>query len=215
MPWVSVTNSSSRRSWWIVAVVAGLLLGPADLWGQVNTPYPWAHVFNSPSVWAAAAFGYGRWVHRRLESSVGAVVLLAVAVEAYYLADVLVRGASRSILTAPTAAVWLGAAVVGGLIFGLAGAWSTARLGWLAVVGRAALPALFGAEAVRHLMRRASEHADSRPDDLGQLAAILGVVGATLLFALAHRLDRRTTTLVVAVAVGAAVTVGAIADALV
>ena len=212
-PGLVTLETSLRRWWWIVAVVAGLVLGPLDLWGQVNAPYPWANLFNSPSVWAAAAFVYGRWVRERPAAPVGAVIMLAVGVEAYYLADVVVRDASRDNLTSSTAAVWLGAAVVAGLVFGLAGAWAADRTGWRAVLGRAALPAVFGAEAVRNLVRLANETAEGRPDDLGQFALLLAALGVTSLIVLVLGADRRTAAQVAALTAIAVVAVGTVASA--
>ena len=203
-----------HRWWWVVAVVAGLVLGPLDLWGQVNTPYPLAHLFNSPAVWAAAAFAYGRWVRQLPAAAVGAVIVLVVGVEAYYLADVLVRDASPANLTSPTAAVWLAAGVVAGLVFGLAGSWAAATSGWRAVLGRAALPAIFGAEAVHNLLRLANEPADGRPEDLGQFAALLAVLSVAALVATTRGADRRTTLQVIAAAVVAAAAVGAAVSAI-
>lgn len=205
----SVQAVALRRWWWVVAVVAGLALGPLDLWGQVNTPYPWAHLFNSPAVWAAAAFAYGRWGRQLPAAAVGAVIVLAVGVEAYYLADVLVRGASRANLTSSTAAVWLAAGVVAGSVFGVAGSWAAETSGWRAVLGRAALPAVFGAEAVHVLLRLASEPADGRPEDLGQFAVLLGLLGIAALVVTTRGADRRTALRVIAATAAAAAAVGA------
>jgi Family of unknown function (DUF6518) len=200
-----------RRWWWLAAVGAGLVLGPLDLWGQVNTPYPWANLFNSPAVWAAAAFVYGRWVRELPAAVVGAVIVLVVGVEAYYLADVLVRGASRSNLTSSTAAVWLMAGVVAGVVFGVAGGWAAEMSGWRAVLGRAALPAVFAAEAVHNLLRLANEPAGGRPEDLGQFAVLLASLSITAVVATTRGTERPTamrviaTTAITAAAVGAAV----------
>ena len=88
----------------LVAVVVGALLGPFVLAGQVHAPYPLANLFNSPAVWAAAAFGFGVWAQSRMRAAVvGAIVMEVVAVMAYYLADVLVRGSDASILVSTTA----------------------------------------------------------------------------------------------------------------
>lgn len=198
-----------RRWWLLVAVVAGVVLGPLDLWGQVNTPYPWAHLFNSPAVWAAAAFAYGRWVRVLPVAAVGAVIVLVVGVEAYYLADVIVRDASRANLTSSTAAVWLAAGVVAGLVFGVAGGWAAGTSGWRAVLGRAALPAIFGAEAVHSLLRVANEPADGRPDDLLQFAVLLALLSIAALIATTHGTDRRTAVRVIAATATAATAVGA------
>jgi hypothetical protein len=207
-PPVVTTETSLRRWWWVVAVVAGVLLGPIDLWGQVNAPYPWAHLFNSPSVWAAAAFVYGRWVRDLPAAPVGAVIVLAVGVETYYLADVLVRNANSANLTSTTAMVWLGAGLVAGLVFGLAGSWAAERSGWRAVLGRAALPAVFGAEAVRSVVRITTEPADGRPEDLGQFALLLAVLGISALVLLVRGADRRTVVQVVAATTVASLAVG-------
>jgi hypothetical protein len=208
-----VQTSALRRWWWLVAVGAGLVLGPLDLWGQVNTPYPWAHLFNSPALWAAAAFAYGRWVRELPAAVVGAVIVLVVAVEAYYLADVLVRDANRSNLTSSTAAVWLMAGVVAGLVFGVAGSWAAETSGCRAVLGRAALPAVFGAEAVHNQIRVVSEPADGRPEDLGQFAVLLALFSITALIATTRRIDRRTALQVVAAAALASAAVGAAVSA--
>lgn len=203
-----------RRWWWLVAVVAGLVLGPLDLWGQVNMPYPWAHLFNSPAVWAAAAFAYGRWVRELPAAAVGAVIVLVVGVEAYYLADVLVRDASRANLTSSTAFVWLVAGVVAGLVFGVAGGWAAETAGWRAVLGRAALPAIFGAEAVHNLVRLATEPADGRPEDLGQFAALLALLSIAALVATTRGVDRRTAAQVIIATVAAAVASGVAVSAI-
>ena len=191
-----------------MAIVAGLVLGPVDLWGQVSTPYPWAHLFNSPAVWAAAAFAYGRWLHHPLRSPLGAAVLLVVGVEAYYLADILVRGASTSNVASPTAMVWCVAGVVAGLVFGLAGTWSVELDGWRAVLGRASLPAVLGAESVYVAGRVVTEPADGRPDDLGAFAVLLAVLAAAILVALVRACDRQVTIRVVAITVVSTVAVG-------
>ena len=207
-----------RLRWWLVAVVAivaGLVLGPIDLWGQVNAPYPWAHLFNSPSVWAAAAFAYGRWIRDRPAAPIGAAIVLVVGVEAYYVTDALVRDASWTNLSSPTAMVWLAAGVVAGLVFGLAGSWAADRSGWRAVLGRAALPAVFGAEAVRNVVRLVTEPADGRPDDLGQFAVLLALLGISILVVTVRGADRRTVVQVVATAALAALAVGGVAGAIV
>jgi len=197
-----------RWAWWPLAIAAGVLLGPLDLAGQVHAPYPLAHLFNSPAVWAAAAFVFGRWASELVASAAGAVIVMIVGVESYYMADVLVRGASRSNLTSPTAIVWLVAGIVAGLGFGTAGWWASERSSWRAMLGRAALPAVFGAEAVYNVARIATEPADGRPDDLGQFAALLLVLAVAVLTVVVRGVPRPTMIRVIAVAVGAALAIG-------
>ena len=71
------TDKRARR--WVAvlltATVAGALLGPLDLAGQVHSPYPYANLFNSPAVWAAAAFVFGRWATGVVPAVVGAIVV--------------------------------------------------------------------------------------------------------------------------------------------
>lgn len=198
----------SRWAWWLVAIVAGGLLGPLDLAGQVHAPYPVAHLFNSPAAWAAAAFAFGRWAREPVASTTGAVIVMIVGVETYYLADILVRGASRSNLTSPTAFVWIVAGIGAGVAFGAAGWWMSERSGWREVSGRAALPAVFGAEAVHNLARLATEPAGGRPDDLEQFAALLLVLAVIVLTVVVRGVPRPTMVRVVAGAVGAALLTG-------
>jgi hypothetical protein len=159
-------------------------------------------------VWAAAAFVFGWWASERVASIAGAVIVMVVGVEAYYLADVLVRGASRSNLTSPTAFVWLIAGVGAGVVFGTAGWWATERSGWRAVTGRAALPTVFGAEAVYNFARVVTEPTDGRPDDVEQFAALLLVLAVSVLTVVVRGLPRPWTVRVIAVAVVAAVVIG-------
>ena len=117
---------SSRRSYAVarvlpMATVAGLVLGPADLLAQVTLPYPWANLANSGAVWALAAFVLGTQVRPAAMSAVAGLVLLAVAVESYYLAGVVFRHDSTATLSDRVAVLWLALAVVVGPFFGLAG----------------------------------------------------------------------------------------------
>lgn len=191
------------------------MLGPLDLLGQVVAPYPLAHVFNSPAVWAAAAFAWGRWVRDGRAAPIGGVLLIAVAVEAYYLADVVWRDADPSNLTSPTAVVWLAAAVAAGSTFGVAGQWAAATTGTTAVLGRAALPAIFGGEAVHAMFRVLSEPAAGRPTDLGAFAGLLAAMALATLAGLIRGLVERTAAVVVAVAAVGALVLGIVAASVV
>ena len=197
----------------LVALAAGLALGPLDLLGQVVAPYPFANLFNSPAVWAAAAFAWGRFAPGRgaRVGQIGGVLVLVVAVEAYYVADVLVRDADPSNPTSPTAVVWLAAAVAAGTTFGLAGRWAVAASGARAVIGRAALPAVFGGEAVYSATRVLTEPADGRPSDLGDVAALLTALALATLVVLVRGLTRRAATQVTAMATAGALALGLVA----
>jgi hypothetical protein len=163
-----------------VALVAGLLLGPLDLAGQVHSPYPYANLFNSPAVWAAAAFVFGRWATNLVPAIVGAVVVMVVGVETYYAADVLVRGANVSNLWSTVAFLWLALGIGAGVTFGAAGALSTRTGSWLGAAASATLPAVFASEA-------AHEATTSR--EVGWIVLLVGVGAATTLWLL-RRADR-------------------------
>ncbi len=194
-----------RRSWSrvvVAAVLVGVVFGPADLAGQVHAPYPFANLFNSPAVWAGLAFGFGVWVDDRRRSTVGSIVALLVAVEMYYLADVVLRGADVGNLTSPAAVVWLGLGIGAGLVFGTAGAWTNHPSAWIEAGARGLLPAVFASEAVNQVVQHVTTAPDSGRDDGLQFALLLALlaVGA-LVWALrgADRL-RRTPVSVAAVA---------------
>jgi hypothetical protein len=122
----------------IVALAAGLLLGPVDLLAQRTPPYPWANLANSSAVWACGAFGIGAWVGGgRWRSAVAGVVLLPVAVETYYLAATLVQNDDLSNLWTSSTLLWLSFGVLAGAVFGTAGAGSRGQNRWLRIVGLA------------------------------------------------------------------------------
>ena len=166
----------------LVAVGAGALFGPFVLAGQVHAPYPLANLFNSPAVWAAAAFAFGVWAQGRMRAAVlGAIVMEVVAVLAYYLADVVVRGSDASIVVSATALAWVVLGVGAGAIFGAAGAAVDHPSSMIRAVGIALLPAVFLAEAAHQMIRHLTTDADSRPDDLVSTAILLTALAAAAL----------------------------------
>jgi hypothetical protein len=121
-----------------VAVVTGVVLGVVDLWWSTQHPSAWSSVANSCAGWAACAFALGAVLRvDTLRAAVAAVVMLAVAVEAYYAAEVVLWGSDRWILTSPVATEWLVLAGVSGAIYGSAGAWASGRSPVRAIVGLA------------------------------------------------------------------------------
>ena len=159
----------------VVALIAGALLGPLDLAGQVHTPYPFANLFNSPAVWAAAAFMFGRWANDLVPAVVGAVVVMVVAVETYYAADVLSRDANTSNLWSTVAFVWLALGIGAGVSFGAAGALSTRTGTWTGAAASATLPAVFASEAV---------HEATTSRDVGWIVLLIVIAAATTLWLL-------------------------------
>lgn len=132
----------------VVAVVAGVVLGVVDQWWSTYHPSVWSSVANSCAGWAACAFVLGAALRvDALRAAVAAVVMLAVAVEAYYAAEVVLHFSDRSILTSPVAMEWLVLAGFAGAVFGPAGAWAVGRSPVLAAVGLAVGVALLLGDA--------------------------------------------------------------------
>ncbi len=166
----------------ITATVAGVLLGPLDLAGQIHSPYPYANLYNSPAVWAAAAFMFGRWATDLVPAVVGAVVVMVVAVETYYGADVLVRDANASNLWSTVAIVWLALGIGAGVSFGAAGALSIRTGTWTGAAASATLPAVFVSEAA---------HEATTSGDVGWIV-LLNVVATVTTVWLLRRADRNS-----------------------
>ncbi len=175
----------------VTATVAGALLGPLDLAGQVHSPYPYANVFNSPAVWAAAAFVFGRWATDIVPAVGGAVVVMVVGVETYYATDVLVRGANASNLWSTVALVWLVLGVGAGVSFGAAGALSARTGTWAGSAASATLPAVFVSEAA---------HEAITSGDVGWIVLMIVIAALTTLWLLrrADRTSVQRTTLCLA-----------------
>ena len=152
--------------------MAGALIGPLDLAGQVHSPYPYANVFNSPAVWAAAVFVFGRWATDVVPALVGAIVVMMVGVETYYAADVVARGANVSNLWSTVALVWLVLGVGAGVSFGAAGALSARTGTWAGSAASATLPAVFVSEAA---------HEANTSRDVGWIVLVIVVAVVTTL----------------------------------
>jgi hypothetical protein len=168
-----------------VAVSAGLALGVLDLLWNAHRPSPWSTVANSCAGWAAAAFVIGALLTATLRigaarAALAAVVLLAVAVEAYYVAGVTWLGDDPSTVTSTVAQEWLILSVIVGSAFGAAGSWATGRSTLRAIVGVAAGASLLLGDAL-HLV--SSDYALS----VHQEARILGVLGVLVLAASLYR----------------------------
>lgn len=174
----------------VVAVIAGIALGVVDLVAQRGLPYPWANLANSSAVWAVGAFAIGAWVRvGRWLPAVAGVVLLVIAVEAYYLAATLIQNDDLANLWSPTTIIWLVFGVLAGIVFGTFGAWSRSDLRWRAVIGLAALGAVFFAEAGVQLRRLSSIGETYRADGLAT-AIITTVIGLALILLLGKGRNR-------------------------
>lgn len=106
----------------VAAPVGGLLLGVLDFVWIKYVPFPLGGLGNSLAVWAVAAFLFtyrSRWGWAR--GVPAAVVLLVLAVPSYYLAAALIQDDDLSNMYNGVAVLWMGCAVVAGIVFGGAG----------------------------------------------------------------------------------------------
>ncbi|MEU7907577.1 DUF6518 family protein [Actinoplanes sp. NPDC049118] len=137
------------RFWLPAAAGGGVLLGVVDLLLQLSLPYPLANLANSSAVWAVAAFAAGRTLRAGpLRAALAGVVLLVVAVQAYYVAAIVLLHDDPQTLWAPSTLIWMTFGVLAGAVFGAAGHLSRDHAGrWVAVA--AAMPgAVLLAEAL-------------------------------------------------------------------
>jgi hypothetical protein len=168
-----------------ISGAAGVVLGVGDLWWNINAPGPWATVANSCAAWAIAPFVLGALLTLVLRTgaataAVSGVLMLGVAVEAYYVAGVVWLGDDPSIVTSPVAHYWLVLAVLVGSTLGVAGSWAAGRSAWLAAVGTALGAAILLGDALQLWQL-------SYAGDGGAEARILGLLGVLVLIASLRR----------------------------
>jgi hypothetical protein len=168
-----------------VAVSAGLALGVIDQLWNAHRASAWSTVANSCAGWAAAALVLGALLTATLKigavrAALAAIVLLAVAVEAYYIAAVQWLGNDPSIVTSRVAQEWLVLSVLVGSVFGAAGSWAAGRSTVRAIIGVAAGAALLLGDAL-HL------YSSGYVTDVHAEARILTLLGVLVLVASLHR----------------------------
>lgn len=197
----------------LTVVALGIALGVVDLLLQRGLPYPWANLANSSAVWALAAFGVGRWLDARpWESAIAGIGLLLIAVQAYYLAAVVLMNDDARSLWSSTTMVWSVLGVLAGALFGAAGGLSHDRRPWLRAIALAMPGAVLLAEAAT-LVGRSDEPGrgpDYRTDSL-QTAAIEVSLGIVLILVVAKTHRARLESLAAATVLAAVGFVGFVA----
>ena len=127
-----------------VCLLAGAAVGVLTSFGQSHLHRPLDALCNSASAWLVAPFAVGALMATRRGAAVAGLVTCSLQVLAYY-ATAHARGFGTS---NALVAFWIGCAIVGGPLFGIAGQlWRTgsARVRGL---GGTALPAAFAAEGL-------------------------------------------------------------------
>lgn len=166
----------------VAAPVGGLLLGVLDFVWIKYVPFPFGGLGNSLAVWAVAGFLFayaGRWSWAR---GLGAtVVMLVVAVPSYYLAAALIQHDDIANMYNTVALLWMGFAVVAGVVFGAAGI-AARRPGRLRTAATAMPAAVMFAEATLLARRIGADSYGIEPLWSALLDVALGVL-ITLLVA--------------------------------
>ena len=193
-----MTQFSPSRAVVLVACV-GLATGALTLMGQKFMPGEWNTLVNSGAVWLVSAFLIGsRMPAPRWAAGAGLGTLLATLL-GYYV-PALLRGTAESLYFI---ALWTGAALVAGPLYGLAGRWWHSNRRVLRVTSLALLGGVFVAEG-SHLVWGLRYHAS------GWSMIAAGVLAAVVL-ARSGR-DRLYTALALPFVAGAALaTYGVIA----
>ncbi|WP_219834104.1 DUF6518 family protein [Paenibacillus sp. R14(2021)] len=140
---------SSFGAYLIVSAIAGLLVGIATVLGQGLLPGNWNSLANSGAVWLVPAFFLGGIGTSKTRAAAGGVISLIGMVAGYY-------GYARFVQHMPHSLyfviVWLVAAVVGGVIFGLGGYL------WGRKYGSALLGGVFVTEGLNIFLHEGYDH---------------------------------------------------------
>lgn len=133
-----------------IVVLVGIAIGVLTLVGQaVLDPY-WNRLANSGAVWVTGAFLVGSLMPSDRTAAAAGLGTLVGAVVSYFLVAQVVAGAGVSV---SSVAIWLGTAVVGGPVFGMAGHWWRGILQPQRLIAVALLAAVYVAEGASTLIR--------------------------------------------------------------
>jgi Family of unknown function (DUF6518) len=190
-------SGAPRGLVWLLAIALGALIGAASLVGDAVGIRLLNGLANAAAPWLVVAFASGT-VHRDVRAGVVAGVLsLLVAVAVYYLGISIVFGPDRS-YAGPLIVLWLGAAVVGGGVFGAAGcAWRAGSGRRRAVAGAMPAAALF-AEAAHRWLQVAASGAFDLSGTYAQVMLAEAAGGLVALWLMARGPERRTVLLAAA-----------------
>jgi hypothetical protein len=137
-----MTRASGR--WLLVAVAVGLLTGVLTLAGQAELPTEANRLANSGAIWVTVAFALGWRMPNDTTAAVAGLLALIGALAGYFVA----ASFAQAGISTSTVAIWVGVAVVGGPVFGVAGRWRGSATGWRPAIAVAALGAVYLAEGL-------------------------------------------------------------------
>ncbi|NBC72721.1 DUF6518 family protein [Paenibacillus sacheonensis] len=111
-------SSLGFRTHMLFSVGVGIIVGVLTVLGQGVLPGNWGSLANSGTVWLIPAFFVGGWGPSKLKSAVASTLSLCGMIIGYYGYAMMIQDIAHSIFYI---LVWTGAAILGGLIFGMAG----------------------------------------------------------------------------------------------
>ncbi|WP_376768438.1 DUF6518 family protein [Paenibacillus planticolens] len=104
------------------SAAAGIIVGILTVLGQRVLPGNWNSLANSGTVWLIPAFFVGALGSTKTRSAIASILSLIGMVAGYYGYSMMIHGVAHSLYFIM---VWLGAAMIGGILFGIAGyLWS-------------------------------------------------------------------------------------------
>jgi hypothetical protein len=141
-------SEKAAWQWWQaigLAAVVGVVIGTITLIGQGQLPDAWNHLANTGGPWLVAAFFVGAFMSSDLRAALTGFITLLGCLLGYYVAAHFFVDASAD---SGIVIFWIGIALVGGPLFGVAGCWWRDSREWRRVVGAALLGAAIIAEGV-------------------------------------------------------------------
>ncbi len=169
-------------------VAAGIGLGVLTIVGQGILDAGWNRLANSGAIWLLVAWLVGsRMPTARWAIGAGFVVLASALAGYYVAAHISGAGVSTS-----SAIIWLGTALVGGPVYGLAGRWWRVEAGVRRIVAIGLAGGIFAAEGISTLIRI---------PDLAVVGWIEVIAGVLLSLALGRTWRERGAALVVGLGV--------------
>lgn len=130
--------------WLLTATLVGLATGAATLAGQAVLPVEANRLANSGAVWVSVAFAVAWRTRSDRSAALAGLLTLLAALVGYFVAAALVQAG----ISTSTVAIWVGVAVVGGPVFGVAGRWRATGSERRAMLGVALLGGVYLAEGI-------------------------------------------------------------------
>jgi hypothetical protein len=167
---------------------AGLGLGVLTLAGQGFLDGNWNRLANSGAIWLLVAWLVGSRMPTARWATAAGFVVLASALAGYYVAARL----SGAGVSASSVAIWLGTALIGGPVYGLAGRWWRVEADTRRIIAIGLAGGIFAAEGISTLIRT---------PELAVVGWVELVAGVLLSLALGRTWRERAAALVVVLGV--------------